>query len=151
MEAKCASAYFAAWRHIEINWVSTGRRPIPDDWRVFTSRTSLANNGKLLNINASHPVNAMLNYAYGALEAKLRVQAAADGYDPTIGVMHHGRREKSAFVFDLMEPKRPETDAAVLDFLSNNRLSAMDFVIRSDGVCRLSPQLARRVCMLAVS
>lgn len=148
IEAQCASAYFAAWRHLKIDWIATGRRPIPDDWRGFGSRTSLANNGKLLNINASHPVNAMLNYAYGALEGRLRVKAAADGYDPTMGVMHHGRRGKSAFVFDLMEPERPKVDAAVIAFLATNKLSSADFVVREDGVCRLSPQLARRVCEL---
>jgi hypothetical protein len=127
-------------------WKATTRRPIPDDWRLFTSRTSLANGGKLLNINASHPINAMLNYAYATLEARLRIQAIADGYDPTIGIMHNGRREKSAYVFDIMEPERPKVDAAVLAFVADHTFSAADFVIDEGGVCRLSPQLARRVC-----
>jgi CRISPR-associated endonuclease Cas1 len=145
-EAFCASAYFAAWRAIALKWKATGRRPIPDDWRKFTSRTSLANNGKLLNINASHPINAMLNYAYGVLETKLRVRAIADGFDPTIGIMHHGRREKSAYVFDLMEPERPRVDAAILRFIDEHTFVAADFNVTDGGICRLSPQLARRVC-----
>ena len=149
-EAVCASSYFAAWRAVELQWKATARRPIPDDWRKFTSRTSLANNGKLLNINASHPINAMLNYAYGVLEAKLRMQAIADGYDPTLGVMHHGRRGKSAYVFDLMEPERPKVDAAVIRFVGEHTFSAADFEITDAGLCRLSPQLARRVCEVAV-
>jgi CRISPR/Cas system-associated endonuclease Cas1 len=66
----------------------------------------------------------------------------------TIGVIHHGRRGKSAFVFDLMEPERPKVDAAVMDFLADNPLATSDFVIRSDGVCRLSPQLAQRIASL---
>jgi CRISPR-associated protein Cas1 len=102
----------------------------------------------LLNVNASHPINAMLNYAYGVLEARLRIQAVTDGFDPTLGIMHHGRREKSAYVFDLMEPERPRVDAAILSFLTDNALASADFVIRTDGVCRLSPQLARRLTSL---
>ncbi len=151
IEATCASAYFAAWRFIKLNWKATTRRPVPDDWRRFTSRTSLANNGKLLNINATHPINAMLNYAYGALEAKLRIEAVAAGFDPTIGVMHNGRREKSAYVFDLMEPERPRVDRALLTFALAETFSGADFVIRSDGVCRLTPQLAKRVCQIVAA
>jgi CRISPR/Cas system-associated endonuclease Cas1 len=150
-EATCASAYFAAWRTLELRWKSTNKRPIPNDWRCFTSRTSLANNGKLLNINASHPINAMLNYAYAVLEADLRIRAIADGYDPTIGIMHHGRRGKSAYVFDLMEPERPRVDEATLQILGQHTFSAADFTINDGGVCRLSPQLARLFCETASS
>jgi CRISPR-associated protein Cas1 len=150
IEATCASAYFAAWRGLQIRWIGTGRKPIPDDWRIFTSRTSLANNGKLLNRNASHPANAMLNLSYAALEANLKIKAVGDGYDPTIGIMHQGRRDNSAFVFDLMEPERPKIDAAILSFLANHPLSAADFVIRSDGVVRLAPQFAARICGHAI-
>jgi CRISPR-associated protein Cas1 len=146
VEATCASAYFAAWRSLQIRWIGTGRKPIPDDWRVFTSRASLANNGKLLNVNASHPVNAMLNLSYAILEANLRIKAVADGYDPTIGIMHHGRRGKSALVFDFVEPERPNVDASILGFLADHPLSAADFVVRSDGVVRLAPQFAAKLC-----
>ena len=145
IEATCASAYFSAWRTLELRWKGSGRRPVPEDWRKFTSRTSLANNGKLLNINASHPINAMLNYAYGVLEARLRIQAIAGGYDPTLGIMHHSRREKSAFVFDLMEPERPKVDAAVLGFVAEHTFSGADFTITEAGVCRLCPQLSRQI------
>jgi CRISPR-associated protein Cas1 len=148
MEATNASAYFSAWRALQLRWIGVGRKPIPDDWRTYTSRTSLANNGKLLNVNASHPVNAILNLCYAVLEANLKLKVIADGYDPTLGVMHHGRRGKAAFVFDLMEPERPKMDAAVLDFLAANPLAASDFVIRSDGVVRLAPALAGCICTL---
>jgi CRISPR-associated protein Cas1 len=146
IEATSASAYFAAWRGVEMKWMATTRRPIPDDWRAFTSRTSIANGSKLKNVNASHPINAMLNYAYGVLQSQLQVSAVADGFDPTLGIMHHGRRDAPAFVFDLMEPERPTADAAILAFVAENTFSGGDFTIREDGVCRLSPQLARRVC-----
>ena len=117
---------------------------------LFTSRTSLGNGGKLLNVNASHPINAMLNYAHGMLEADLRIETIADGYDLTIGIMQNGRREKPAYVFNLMEPEMPKVDAAVLEFVADHTFSAAGFVIREDGVCRLAPQLARRICRLMV-
>jgi CRISPR/Cas system-associated endonuclease Cas1 len=88
VEAPCASAYFAAWKEISLKWAGTSRRPIPEDWRRFTSRTSLANGHKLRNVNASHPLNAILNYAYTVLQSRLQIEAVADGYDPTIGIMH---------------------------------------------------------------
>jgi CRISPR/Cas system-associated endonuclease Cas1 len=100
------------------------------------------------NRNASHPVNAMLNYAYAVKLAHMQIQAIADGYDPTIGIMHHGRRGKPAFIFDLIETERPKLDAAVLTFIQGRSFSAADFILRPDGVCRLSPQLARMVAGL---
>jgi CRISPR-associated endonuclease Cas1 len=149
IEATSASAYFGAWRCVEMKWKATTRRPIPEEWRAFTSRTSIANGSKLKNVNASHPLNAMLNYAYGVLQSRLQVQAVANGFDPTLGIMHHGRRDAPAYVFDLMEPERPKVDAAILGFVAESTFSAGDFTVREDGVCRLSPQLAGRVCAVA--
>jgi hypothetical protein len=53
------------------------------------------------NRNAAHPVNAILNYAYAALESEIRIKAISDGYDPTIGIMHEGSDGSSKFIFDL--------------------------------------------------
>jgi hypothetical protein len=36
-------------------------------------------------------------------------------------------------------------DLAVLDFVKANVFDPTDFVIRSDGVCRLNPEMARMV------
>jgi CRISPR-associated protein Cas1 len=78
----------------------------------------------------------------------LLAEVVAMGYDPTIGIMHHGYRGSPALVFDLMEPRRPKVDAAVLAFALSETFNGADFVIRSDGVVRLAPQVARRVCQL---
>src|SRR5271165_1751037 len=40
------------------------------------------------NSAACPSVNAIMNYAYAALESELRIKAISEGYDPTIGVMH---------------------------------------------------------------
>jgi CRISP-associated protein Cas1 len=146
LEANCAAAYFRSWQGIPIKWRGTSRRPIPDNWNSLEHRSSpfhLAGNR-----NAAHPVNAILNYAYTVLESGLRIKAIADGYDPTLGIMHEGRDGSSKFVFDVMEPERPKVDRAVLEFVKLTIFDPADFTIRSDGVVRLNPQLARIVCAL---
>lgn len=148
VEGVTAAAYFNAWRGLEFKIAQTARRPVPDAWRTFDSRSSLANGRKPKNRNASDPINAMLNYAYAVLQAQVQVRAVSEGFDPTIGIMHHGYKESPAYVFDLMEPERPKVDAAILRFVAEHEFSATDFTLRSDGVVRLSPQLARRVCAL---
>jgi CRISP-associated protein Cas1 len=94
---------------------------------------------------AAHPVNAILNYAYAALESEIRIKAISDGYDPTIGIMHEGSDGSSKFIFDLMEPERPKIDRVVLDFVKGHVFDPADFIIRADGVCRLNPEMARMV------
>ena len=123
--------------------ISTNRMPIPDNWHSIGVRSSpyhLAGNR-----NAAHPVNAILNYAYAALETEIRIKVVSDGYDPTIGIMHEGNDGSSKFIFDLMEPERPKIDRAVLDFVKGQVFDPADFVIRTDGVCRLNPEMARMV------
>src|ERR1700679_3765303 len=97
------------------------------------------------NRNAAHPVNAMLNYAYAALESQIRIKAISEGYDPTIGIMREGSDGSSKFIFDLMEIERPKVDRAVLDFIKAHVCDPTEFVIRSDGVCRVNPEMARMV------
>jgi len=143
LEANCAAAYFRAWQGMPIKWRGTNRKPIPDAWHSIGQRSSpfhLAGNR-----NAAHPVNAILKYAYTVLESEVRIKAIAQGYDPTIGLMHEGRDGSSKFVFDLMEPERPRVDRAVLDFVKATVFDPADFTIRDDGICRLNPQMARMV------
>lgn len=146
IEAQAASLYFKSWQGLPIAW--KGKRAVPDDWHCYDIRSSMANGSKPQNRAASHPVNAMLNYAYAVKLAQMQIQAIADGYDPTIGIMHHGRRGKPAYIFDLIEPERPKVDVAILQFIQKRPFAAVDFILRSDGVCRLSPQLARSVAAL---
>ncbi|RXD03758.1 CRISPR-associated endonuclease Cas1 [Sphingomonas sp. UV9] len=148
IEGECASAYFAAWNGLPIAWTGAVRRPVPESWRTFSGRSSLATGVKAENRNASHPINALLNYAYAVKLAHMQLQAIADGYDPTFGIMHNGRRGKPAFILDLIEPQRPVVDSLILRFVSERRFAAADFTLRTDGVCRLSPQLARAVANL---
>ena len=49
-----------------------------------------------------------------------------------------------------MEPERPKVDCVVLDFVKATVFEPADFTIRSDGVVRLNPQLARHVAGLTM-
>ena len=92
-----------------------------------------------------------LNYAYAVLQSQVQVQVVSEGYDPILGIMHHERDGAPAFVFDMMEPKRPKVDRAVLSFLKSEALHPADFTLREDGVVRLNPELARRVAGVATA
>jgi CRISPR-associated endonuclease Cas1 len=151
IEANAALAYFNAWKDIPLNWKWLTKYPIPDSWRRFDGRRSIGRNRFATNRNATHPVNAMLNYAYATLRSQIHIEVAGEGYDPCRGIMHHDRDDTQAFVYDLIEPRRPVVDAAVLDFAIKTPLTGADFILRSDGVCRLSPQLARHIATIAVN
>src|SRR5688572_30603160 len=88
------------------------------------------------------------------LMARTQVQLIAGGYDPTIGILHGRESERGtypAFALDRMEPMRPVVDRAVLDLIADTTFSGADFTIQRDGVCRLNPELARRVVQLSIS
>lgn len=146
-EGGLASGYFNSWRSLPLKWSASKRFPIPNEWREYRSRSRVG--GKHRNRDATHPVNAMLNYAYKVLETQIRIQCVIEGYDPTIGVLHTGKRTKKtgqpSFVLDLMEPYRPIIDREIIELLSDETLSGADFSIQNDGVCRLNPEMARYV------
>lgn len=151
IEGACAYTYFTAWQTVELRWTGLGRCPVPDAWREYKQRSSFLTGIKPGNWKASHPLNAMLNYAYAVKASQLQVQALAEGYDPNIGIMHKADRSYAAFAYDLIEPERPKVDAAVLEFVAKRSFAAADFVIRKDGVCRLSPQLARTIAVMVLA
>ena len=148
IEGEAASAYWAAWVGIEMRWTAQTRYPVPELWHRYHSRSSILTGHKKKNRKASHPINAMLNYAYAVRAAQLQIETVADGFDPNAGIMHHYRDDFPAYVYDLIEPERPKVDAAVLAFARSRSFSGADFILRKDGACRLSPQLARVVAGL---
>jgi CRISPR-associated endonuclease Cas1 len=147
IEARAALAYFTHWQELQLHWKGTGRKPIPPEWHRVGLRKGLLSGG---NRHATHPVNALLNYAYAALESQVRIAVVAHGLDPTIGYLHASYPNRLALVYDLMEPLRPQVDRLVLDFVRANTFSPTDFVLTPTGVCRLHPQLARRIAGLTV-
>jgi len=49
-----------------------------------------------------------------------------------------------------MEPMRPLVERAVLHLIDEVTFASADFSIQHDGVCRMNPELARRVTQLAL-
>jgi CRISPR-associated protein Cas1 len=147
LEGLVAQGYFFAWRALDIQWKSTKRHPVPDEWKTFFSRSSLKWGDRYIqNQHATHPINAMLNYAYALLESEVRIRAVADGYDPSIGIMHDRiSPDRHSFVFDQMEPLRPVADRRILELIRTETFSGADFDLQSDGVVRVNPELVRRL------
>jgi CRISPR-associated endonuclease Cas1 len=148
IEGECALAYFRSWQGLPVRWKGITRRCVPQDWHAYGLRSSLATGVKAENRNASHPVNAMLNYAYAVKLAKLQIEAIADGYDLTIGIMHNSTRGSPAWALDMIELERSMVDATILQFVRDQTFAPADFILRKDGCCRLSPQLAKVVAAM---
>ncbi len=94
IEGSIAGDYFRNWSDLSKKWKPLKRYPIPSDWSAYRSRVALRhgirlrNDGGGYNRGATHPVNAMLNYAYGVLIAQTQIRLIVEGYDPTSGIMH---------------------------------------------------------------
>ena len=54
-------------------------------------------------------------------------------------------RDRHSFVFDMMESLRPVLYRTVLKLVSEATFSGADCILQSYSVCRLGPELARRV------
>jgi CRISPR-associated endonuclease Cas1 len=80
-----ALAYFTAWQDIPIQWKGRNRATIPPEWERIGWRASLLGR---TNRNATHPLNAILNYAYGVLETQMRIAIVTAGLEPTVGYLH---------------------------------------------------------------
>lgn len=148
IEGIAAVAYFEGWQSLPLNWKGTGRKPIPLDWYRVGPRSS-ATRERLKNKNASHPVNAMLNYTYAVLESQVRTQIVVSGLDPDISFLHSRKLRRPGLVFDLMEPLRPIADRIVLEIIQTETFHPTDFQLRRDGVCRLNPALAKVIAKKA--
>lgn len=147
IEGECASLYFRAWRNLRLQWKTSKRYPVPESWMTYRGRSSV-HECKPENRRATDPINAMLNYGYAVMHSKLQIKAIANGYSPLLGIMHRQKRSSASYILDILEPERPRVDAAILDFVQSNTFTGADFIMRKDGACRLSPQLARVVAQL---
>lgn len=140
MEGQSANSYFGTWQGLPLRWRGLSRKPIPSDWGEIAPRTMAWRKRSRL---ARHPLNAMLNYGYGILANQVRSQVVAAGLDPTIGIIHGNNENPIPLVYDLMEPIRPNVDAAILEFARRQTFTPGDFTISKLGGCRLTPNLAR--------
>jgi CRISP-associated protein Cas1 len=142
IEARAAVAYFRLWTTLPIRWKGVNARPVPAEWLSIGLRSSAIGN---TNRHATHPANALLNYAFAGLESQVTVAIAKSGLDLESGVLHARRPGRPALTLDLMEPLRPVAEGKVADFMQSHVFARADFLLGDDGVVRLQPQLARAV------
>jgi len=144
VEGRAAALYWSAWSGVAIRWRGRDLARIPARWTRYDSRASVLTGAPRAS---TQPVNSLLNYLYSLLEAESRLALLVQGLDPTLGVLHADQRNRDSFVFDAMEPIRPNVDVFVLDLLEDRGFTSRDFVELPNGVCRLCTPLTHELAL----
>jgi CRISP-associated protein Cas1 len=97
---------------------------------------------------SQHPatdiVNAMLNYGYGLLYAKIEGTLIKAGIDPYIGVMHRDDYNRPVLVYDIIELYRVWVDYIVVSLIAQRIVTDEFYSVKSDGSYWLEA-LGRRI------
>jgi len=94
------------------------------------------------NMNASDPINALLNYGYAILESMVRKDINTIGLDVSIGYLHEIAPSKHPLVYDLQELFRYVVDYSVIELLET-KLKKSDFITTENYHIRLKPNTAK--------
>jgi CRISP-associated protein Cas1 len=133
VEAKAAADYWRAFSDKGLREAKGGN--LPRTWLRFANRQKGA--GFLGSKNASHPINAMLNYAYVVEAGRLAKALAARGFALQIGYLHSDKTGRNSLVWDAIEPLRPIIDARVFRYIEGREFKRNDFVQTSASTYRL--------------
>ena len=145
LESLASNTYFAAWAAlVTCSFAQRDADQVPEHWLEFRTRRSPLHAGHSPR-NATNPVNALLNYAYGLAEVECRLALVRVGLDPGMGIMHTDRKYRDSLALDLLEPLRPLVEQQVLQMLSVRNFTAGDFHETRTGVCRLMPALTEEL------
>ncbi len=97
---------------------------------------------------SQHPamdvVNAMLNYGYGLLYARIEGILIRTGIDPYIGVMHRDDYNRPVLVYDIIELYRVWVDYVVVSLAAQQVITDEYYSVKPDGSYWLEG-LGRRV------
>jgi CRISPR-associated protein Cas1 len=93
-------------------------------------------------MNASDPINALLNYGYAILEGMVRKCINTIGLDPSIGFLHEISPSKHPLVYDFQELFRYAIDYSVIQILEYG-LKKSDFITTENYHIRLKPGTAK--------
>ena len=129
-EGRIASAY---WTELSKTFNSLAK-----DFN-FQSRKNLSYSW---NMNASDPINALLNYGYAILESMVRKDISAIGLDVSIGYLHEISPSKHPLVYDLQELFRYIVDYSVIELLETKPKKS-DFIVTENYHIRLKPNTAK--------
>ena len=78
-------------------------------------------------LGATHPMQAMLNFATAIVTARLRRAIIAEGLDPCFGFLHDGRKPgRMSLVWDAIEPLRPKVVRAVFGYAGSHEFERRD-------------------------
>ena len=94
------------------------------------------------NMNASDPINALLNYGYSILESMVRKDINTIGLDVSIGYLHEIAPSKHPLVYDLQELFRYVVDYSVIEILET-KLKKSDFITTENYHIRLKQNTAK--------
>lgn len=119
VEGRIADVY---WRYL---------KQVPPSKFGFTSRLHETH-----QMNASDPVNTLLNYGYAILESQSRKALNSVGLEPTVGFLHEARQTKYPLVYDLQEPYQWLVDTTVISCLESGRFDKKDFYRMDNYVLR---------------
>jgi CRISP-associated protein Cas1 len=143
IEAQAALDYWANWnfelKHKKRNW--------PAQWTLFSYRASPVSGGPR---HATHPVNAMLNYAYAVAAAQITRTLQAAGFDSMAGFMHADDNGRHSLAYDLLELLRADVDSSILAWVAGHIWKRPDFPVTPEGLVRLQPTLAAVVAQKAI-
>lgn len=139
-EGYAARMYWTVLTGAILPWPDWTHKRIPDHWRTVSPREY----GRRENVrDATDPFNALLNYGYTLLEVETRIACALEGLDPDLGLLHVDSRLRESLIYDLEEPIRVKVDSLTLAFCLREGLRPHMFLERTDGVVRLSSDMAR--------
>lgn len=142
LEARAASAYWSAWREVQMMFPKGEIHRIPVHWLSFGTRQSPLTGSPRL---AANPANAILNYLFAVLESEARLSAVALGLDPGIGFLHVDTDARDSIACDLMEPVRPQIEAYLFDWVLRQPFRREWFFEKADGNCRLMASFCSRL------
>jgi CRISPR-associated protein Cas1 len=134
VESRAAASYWRTFRNAGLRERKNGN--LPRSWLRFAQRNKGA--AFLGNQHASHPINAMLNYAYIVEAGRLAKALAANGLCLSIGYLHSDKKGRNSLVWDAIEPLRPAIDAKVFAFIGAHEFARSDFPQSGYNVHRLS-------------
>ena len=97
------------------------------------------------NMGACDPVNALLNYGYGILEAKVRVALHLAGLDIDIGFLHVPQPGATPLVYDVMELFRWIVDLTIIELVEDRKVKPEDFETTVDYKVRVKEDAGHRV------
>jgi CRISPR-associated protein Cas1 len=97
--------------------------------------------GKSWAQSATDPVNALLNFGYSLIEARVRHAVNSVGLEPSVGFLHETAASKLPLIYDLQEPFRWLVDLSVIEVLAGRQLDRKaDFLTTENFHVRLRPK-----------